>query len=85
MSTKRKPAPDSIIREIKRKSRRKFSAKQKIRINPEGLRDEQRILDLFRCEGIYPWIYYEWSKAFYRLAIAFTSLGWTTVTFTWKR
>ena len=32
MSTKKKPYPDSIVREIKRKTRRKFSAEEKIRI-----------------------------------------------------
>jgi hypothetical protein len=35
MSTKKKPSPDSIVREIKRKTRRKYSAEEKVsRKNP---------------------------------------------------
>lgn len=64
MSAKKKPSPDSIVREIKRKTRRKFSAEEKIRIILEGLRGEQSITDLCRREGIHPSIYYKWSKAF---------------------
>jgi transposase len=64
MSTKKKPSPDSIVREIKRKTRRKFSAGEKIRVILEGLRGEQSISDLCRREGIHPSIYYKWSKAF---------------------
>ena len=64
MSTKKKPSPDSIVREIKRKTRRKFSAEEKIRIILEGLRGEQSISDLCRREGIHPSIYSKWSKAF---------------------
>jgi transposase len=64
MSTKRRPSPDSIVREIKRKTRRKYSAEEKIRIVLEGLRGEQSITDLCRKEGIHPGIYYKWSKAF---------------------
>jgi len=64
MSTKKKPSPDSIVREIKRKTRRKFSAEEKIRIVLEGLRGEQNITDLCRREGIHPGIYYKWNKPF---------------------
>ncbi len=32
MSAKRKPSPDSIVREIKRRTRRKYSAEEKIRL-----------------------------------------------------
>jgi transposase len=41
MSSKKKPSPNSIVREIKRKTRRKFSAEEKIRIILERLRGEQ--------------------------------------------
>ncbi len=51
MSTKKKPSPESIVREIKRKTRRKYSAEEKIRIVLEGLRGEQSITDLCRKEG----------------------------------
>ena len=64
MSTKKKPSSESIVREIKRKTRRKYSAEEKIRIVLEGLRGEQSITDLCRKEGIHPGIYYKWSKAF---------------------
>ncbi len=62
MSTKKKSSPDSIVREIKRKTRRKYSAEEKIRIVLEGLRGKQSITDLCRREGIHPGIYYKWSK-----------------------
>ena len=64
MSAKEKSSPDSIVREIKRKTRRKFSAEEKIRIILEGLRGEQSITDLCRREGISPNLYYTWSKEF---------------------
>jgi len=43
MSTKKKPSPESIVREIKRKTCRKYSAEEKIRIVLEGLRGEQSL------------------------------------------
>lgn len=64
MNTKKKPGPESIVREIKRRTRRKYSAEEKIRIVLEGLRGEQSITDLSRREGIHPGIYYKWSKTF---------------------
>jgi len=64
MSIKKKSSPESIVREIKRKTRRKYSAEEKIRIVLEGLRGEQSIADLCRREGIHPGIYYKWSKVF---------------------
>ena len=48
MSTKKKSSPESIVREIKRKARREYSAEEKIRIVLEGLRGEQSITDLCR-------------------------------------
>jgi transposase len=66
MSTKKKSktSPESIVMEIKRKSRRKFTAEEKIRIILEGLRGEESITDLCRKEGIHPTMYYKWSKSF---------------------
>jgi len=64
MNTKKKPSSESIVREIKRRTRRKYSAEEKIRIVLEGLRGEQSITDLCRREGIHPGIYYKWSKVF---------------------
>src|SRR5210317_188711 len=56
--------PESVIREIKRKTRRKFSTEEKIRIVLEGLRGEESIAELCRKEGINPNTYYKWSKEF---------------------
>jgi transposase len=66
MTTKKKSkvSPESIVREIKRKTRRKFTAEEKIRIVLEGLRGEESIADLCRKGGIHPTMYYKWSKAF---------------------
>ena len=53
-----------IVREIKRRTRRKFSSEEKIRIVLEGLRGEETIAELCRREGISPNLYYNWSKEF---------------------
>ena len=54
----------NIIWEIRRATRRKFSAEEKIRIVVEGLRGEISVSALCRREGIAPTMYYRWSKAF---------------------
>ena len=54
----------NIVQEIRKATRRKFSAEEKIRIVLEGLRGEIPISELARREGIAPSIYYRWSKAF---------------------
>ena len=54
----------NVIREIRRATRRKFSAEEKIRIVVEGLRGEISVSALCRREGIAPTMYYRWSKAF---------------------
>jgi len=59
-----KKAPEAVVREIKRRTRRKFSAEEKIRIVLEGLRGEESIAELCRREGISPNLYYNWSKEF---------------------
>ena len=56
--------PEKVVREIKRKTRRKFLAEEKIRIVLEGLRGEETIAELCRREGISPNLYYTWSKEF---------------------
>ena len=60
---KRKNA-ESIVREIRRKTRRKYSAEEKIRIVLEGMRGEESIAELCRRESIHPNLYYKWSKEF---------------------
>jgi transposase len=64
MKSKEKREPESIIREIKRKTRRKFTSEEKIRIVLEGLQGESSIADVCRREGIHPTLYYKWSKTF---------------------
>ena len=44
--------PEKVVREIKRKTRRKFSSEEKIRFVLEGLRGEETIAELCRREGI---------------------------------
>ena len=56
--------PEKVVREIKRKTRRKFSSEEKIRVVLEGLRGEETIAELCRREGISPNLYYNWSKEF---------------------
>jgi len=60
----KKTDPERVVREIKRKTRRKFSAEEKIRIILEGLRGELSIAEFCRREGISPNLYYSWSKDF---------------------
>ncbi len=61
---KSKSASEKKIREIKRRTRRKYSAEEKIRIVLDGLRGEDSIAALCRREGIQPNLYYKWSKEF---------------------
>ena len=60
----KKSSPESAVREIRRKTRRKFTSEEKIRIVLEGLRGEESIAELCRREGISPNLYYNWSKEF---------------------
>ena len=55
---------DKTVKEIRRKTRRQFSAEEKIRIVLEGLRGEESIAALCRREGIVANLYYRWSKEF---------------------
>ena len=60
----RKKDVETTVREIRRKTRKKYSAEEKIRIVLEGLRGEDTIAELCRREGIHPNLYYKWSKEF---------------------
>ena len=53
-----------FIQDIKRATRRKFSAEEKIAIVLEGFRRDTPIRDLCRLEGIHPGTYYAWLKDF---------------------
>jgi transposase-like protein len=54
----------NIIKPIRKRTRRVFSADEKIRIVVEGLRAEISISELARREKISPSAYYRWSKQF---------------------
>jgi transposase len=56
--------PEAVVREIRRRTRRKFSAEEKIRIVLEGLKGEESISEICRRESISPNLYYKWSKEF---------------------
>ena len=56
--------PEAVVREIKRKTRKRYNAEEKIRIVQEGLTGEASIAEICRREGIYPNVYYKWSKDF---------------------
>ena len=53
-----------LVRDIRRATRRQFSAEEKIRIVLSGLRGEDSIAELCRREGISQNLYYRWSKEF---------------------
>ena len=55
---------DKVVKNIKRNTRKRYSSEEKIRIVLEGLRGEVSIAELCRREGIYPNVYYRWSKTF---------------------
>ena len=55
---------EKTVKDIRRKTRRKFSTEEKIRIVLDGLRGESSIAELCRQEGINPNLYYRWSKDF---------------------
>ena len=55
---------EKTVRDIRRKTRRKHSSEEKIRIVLDGLRGEDSIAALCRREGIAESLYYSWSKEF---------------------
>ena len=59
-----KEPAEQVIKEIRRATRRQFSAEEKIRIVLSGLRGEDSIAELCRREGIAQNLYYRWSKEF---------------------
>jgi len=64
MMKKQKDSAEKAIRDIRRVTRRQYSAEDKIRIVLEGLRGEASIAELCRKEGINQNLYYRWSKQF---------------------
>ena len=62
-SSTKKPA-EQVVKDIRRATRRHFSAEDKIRIVLDGLRGDDSIAELCRKEGIAQSLYYVWSKEF---------------------
>lgn len=59
-----KAPAEQVIKDIRRATRKQYSAEEKIRIVLEGLRGEESIAALCRREGIAESLYYNWSKEF---------------------
>jgi transposase len=64
MKPKTQKSPESVVREIRRNTRRRITAEEKIRIVLEGLKGEESIAEICRREGMAPSMYYKWSKGF---------------------
>ena len=59
-----KRSAEKTVRDIRRATRRHYSAEEQIRVVLEGLRGEDSIAELCRREGINSNVYYRWSKEF---------------------
>ena len=55
---------EAVVRDIRRRTRKKYSSEEKITIVLEGLRGEESISAICRREGIAPNLFYRWSKDF---------------------
>ena len=55
---------EQVVKDIRRATRKQYSAEEKIRIVLDGLRGEYSIAELCRREGIAESLYYSWSKEF---------------------
>src|ERR1700741_3627410 len=63
-SVNQKPSSERLVRDIRRATRKRYSAEEKIRIVLDGFRGEHSIAELCRREGIAEGLYYSWSKEF---------------------
>ena len=64
MNARTNQSPESVVRDIRRNTRRQYSSEEKIRIVLEGLKGEVSIVELCRRKGIVSNLYYRWSKEF---------------------
>ena len=55
---------EKLVKDIRRRTRKKYSSEEKIRIVLEGMRGEASIAELCRREGLNQNVYYRWSKEF---------------------
>jgi len=60
----KKESAETTVRRIRRKTRKKYGAEEKIRTVIEGLKGEMTVAELCRKEGISQSLYYKWSKEF---------------------
>jgi transposase len=63
-SQTRQTGAAKAVKDLRRATRKQYSAEEKIRIVLDGLRCEESIAELCRLEGIAQSIYYKWSKEF---------------------
>jgi len=63
-SSSPKTPAEKVVKDIRRATRKHYSAEDKIRIVLDGLRGEDSIAELCRREGIAQSMYYGWSKEF---------------------
>src|SRR5271154_1544642 len=59
-----KLSSERVVKDIRRATRKQYSAEEKIRVVLDGLRGEHSIAELCRREGIAESLYYSWSKEF---------------------
>lgn len=59
-----KAPAERVVKDIRRQTRKQYSAEEKVRIVLEGPRGEDSIAELSRREGIAQGVYYKWSKDF---------------------
>ena len=58
----RRKSSEKVVKDIRRATRKQYSAEEKIRVVLDGLRGEDTIAELCRQEGIAQSLYYGWSK-----------------------
>ena len=58
------PSAEHFVERVRRRTRKKFDAQEKVRIVIEGMKREISIVDLSRREGISTALYYSWLKDF---------------------
>ncbi len=68
---------ERLVKDIRRATRKQYSAEEKIRIVLDGLRGESSIAELCRREGIAEGLYYSWSEEFpvLRVKLSFCWIG----------
>ena len=71
-----KAPAEQVIKDIRRATRKQYSAEEKIRIVLEGLRGEDSIAELCRREGIAQNLYYRWSNEIHVLSMVRSLSDW---------